>query len=171
MKRKFSERGKTLYQKPKPGRPQGVTHPAFWLAMDPLHMLKRVHGSKTSGNVGRKRGHLFGYRAKELKRLRTIAKGEARKILKYMTDKKIFEADNNVSEEAMESVLAVLREPGHPKDKLAASKVLLEYTQRKPATSSDVTLNKAETFLEAVLEDIGEEDNDGPEASESSKEA
>lgn len=84
-----------------------------------------------------------------------------------MTEKKMFAADNNVAEEALTEVISILRQPGHPKDKLAAAKTLLEYTQRKPVASSEVTLNQAETFLEAVLDDIeaAKEPTDGSETS------
>lgn len=71
-----------------------------------------------------------------------------------MSDKKMFAADNNVAEEALTQVISILREPGHPRDKLAAAKTLLEYTQRKPSTSSELTLNKAEDFLDSILEDM-----------------
>lgn len=71
-----------------------------------------------------------------------------------MKEKQIFVADNDIAEEAIKETIAILRNPASAKDKLAAAKTLLEYTQKKPATNAELTLNKAEDFLEAVLEDV-----------------
>ena len=38
------------------------------------------------------------------------------------------------------------------RDRLAAAKVLLDFTKKKPTQSSDVTLNTPEAFLEALAE-------------------
>lgn len=71
-----------------------------------------------------------------------------------MKEKEIFSADNDVANEAIHEVLVILRNPASAKDKLTAAKTLLEYTQRKPVAASELTLNKAEDFLEAVLNDV-----------------
>lgn len=164
MKRKFvGGRGRTPYQKP--WKVTGIQTAVFWLAHDPLVALKKIEGGRN--RPGRARGRLTGYREKDLVRLRKIADKEAKRIYRHMTEKKMFAADNNVAEEALTEVISILRQPGHPKDKLAAAKTLLEYTQRKPVASSEVTLNQAETFLEAVLDDMAEtkEPTDGSETS------
>ena len=80
-----------------------------------------------------------------------------------MKEQKIFEADNDVAEEAIFNVISVLRNPASTKDKLQAAKTLLEYTQKKPAASSEVTLNKAEAFLSAVMDDIKAEESKAEE--------
>lgn len=67
--------------------------------------------------------------------------------------KKIFEPDNNLSEQAFETLLEALRVPGSLKDRIGAAKAILEFTQKKPAAYNELTVNKAETFLEAVLEE------------------
>lgn len=77
-----------------------------------------------------------------------------------MKEKQIFVPDNDVAEEAIHEVIAILRNPASAKDKLTAAKTLLEYTQKKPVTNSELTLNKAEDFLAAVLEDVKAEKDD-----------
>lgn len=85
--------------------------------------------------------------------MRAKAKDESQRIWNYMVEKKIFEADNNVAEEALNTLVEILRLPGAEKDRISAAKSLLEFTQKKPAAFNNVTLNKAETFLEAILEE------------------
>lgn len=75
-----------------------------------------------------------------------------------MVEKKIFQADNDVAEESVKTLVEILRLPGAEKDRISAAKTLLEYTQRKPAAYSEVTLNKAESFLEAVLMESNREE-------------
>ena len=164
MKRKFANRSTVLGSKRNNGQPKGIENYAWWYAMDPLQNLRRKLGTKASDKVGRKRGHLFGYKLKTLENKRKKAAREAKRLYKYMTDKKMFAADNNVAEEAMTEVLSLLRAPGHPRDKLAAAKTLLEYTQRKPVASNEVTINKAEAFLDAVLEDMSSGTEEAVEA-------
>ena len=75
-----------------------------------------------------------------------------------MVEKKVFQADNDIAEESVKTLVEVLRLPGAEKDRISAAKTLLEYTQRKPAAYSEVTLNKAESFLEAVLMESNSEE-------------
>lgn len=90
--------------------------------------------------------------------MRAKAKDESQRIWNYMVEKKTFEPDNDVAEEAITTLVEVLRLPGAEKDRISAAKALLEYTQKKPAAFNNVTLNKAETFLEAILADTNETD-------------
>lgn len=100
---------------------------------------------------GRGLGVLDGTRKTTIEPIRLQAKQDAQKVWNYMTEQKIFQADNNVAEESVKTLVEILRLPGAEKDRISAAKALLEYTQRKPASHSEVTLNKAESFLEAVL--------------------
>lgn len=75
-----------------------------------------------------------------------------------MIDKKIWTPDNQVAAEAMEELVTVLRTKGLlPKEKIAAAKTILEFTQRKPVQESDVNINTAEQFLEGILVDVNKE--------------
>lgn len=102
---------------------------------------------------GRPHGVPDGFRKATIDPIRERIKEENKLIVRYMVSTKQFTPDNNVSEQAFETLLEAIRVPGSLKDRITAAKALLEYTQRKPAAYSEVTLNKAETFLEAVLEE------------------
>ena len=102
---------------------------------------------------GRPHGVPDGYRKAQIEPLRAQIKAENKIIVRYMVATKKFEPDNNISEQAFETLLEAIRVPGALKDRISAAKALLEFTQKKPAAYNEVTLNKAETFLEAVLEE------------------
>ena len=70
----------------------------------------------------------------------------------------VFKPDNDVSEEAFRTLIETIRTPNSIKDKITAAKTLLDFTQKKPTTASEVTLNKAEAFLEAVLQETSVEE-------------
>ena len=102
---------------------------------------------------GRPHGVPDGYRKATIEPIRERIIAENKLIVRYMMAKKIFEPDNNLSEQAFETLLEALRVPGALKDRIGAAKAILEFTQKKPAAYNEVTVNKAETFLEAVLEE------------------
>ena len=104
------------------------------------------------------RGHVNGVRKKTFLRYQADAERDARKIVKYMLDKKIWTADNDVAAEAMKELVTVLRHKGlTPKEKILAAKTVLEFTQKKPVVESDVNINTAEQFLEGILVDVKKE--------------
>ncbi len=141
----------------------------MWNNYDPL--IAKIQAVKiAASNAGRKPGHIHGMRRKTYERKLLGAKREANRIVRYMTDKKQFVADNDVSEEAFKEVLVILRAPGPAKDRLAAAKTLLEYTQKKPVAATEMTLNNAESFLDAVLADEKKE-RDEARASRSAEKA
>lgn len=70
-----------------------------------------------------------------------------------MSDLKVFIPDNDVAKQAIEETITVLKLPGEHRLKLQAAKVLLEYTQKKPVQANEITLNKAEAFLDAIEND------------------
>lgn len=150
-------RKKKGYKPPKPT----MARPFLWLFCDPLADLKKCEArnaaSRGSG-IGRKVGHAHGYRESSLPAMRSRAKKAARKVVKFMKDNKLFVADNDVADEAVQATIEILRGPTATADKLKAAKTLLEYTQRKPVAETEVTLNRAEAFLEAVLKEVDKPD-------------
>jgi hypothetical protein len=121
-----------------------------------LHHLKTREGQRKS--PGRSKGHINGIRRKTFLRYQADAERDARKILKYMIDKKIWVPDNDVAGEAMKEVVTILRTKGlSAKEKIQAAKVALEFTQRKPVQESDVNVHSAEAFLEGILVDVKRE--------------
>lgn len=135
-----------------PGTTVSKSHLAKLWA-DPEWKAKKLEQMKTVKGRGRPHGVPDGYRKDTIDAIRERVKQENQIIVRYMVSTKQFTPDNNVSEQAFETLLEAIRVPGALKDRISAAKALLEYTQRKPAAYSEVTLNKAETFLEAVLEE------------------
>lgn len=70
----------------------------------------------------------------------------------------VFKPDNDVAQESVRTLVEVIRTPNNIGDKIKAASKLLEFTQRKPVAASEVTLNKAEAFLEAVLQETSSEE-------------
>lgn len=60
------------------------------------------------------------------------------------------------AKEALKAAIAVMRGPVSPKDKLAAARLVLDFTKAKPAQKQDITVSKAEAWLEAVTKDNGD---------------
>lgn len=102
--------------------------------------------------VGRRHGHPDGIRLKDWLIVKEKAAKTAVKAIKIMSDKKIWQADNDVAEKAMQAALEILAAPGEHRNKLAAAKTILDFTQSKPVVKNETTLKTAEQFLESLME-------------------
>lgn len=103
---------------------------------------------------GRSPGHLDGYTLKVWKKLQARAQEEAKIIVRYMMEKEMI-PKGEYAKEALETVVEVMRLPSHPRDKVAAAKIVLEWTMAKPASESTVNVKTAEDFLAEVAKDAG----------------
>lgn len=117
-------------------------------------MRERV---KPGGSADRTIPRRFERRREEFYQIREKAKADAKKIVAYMKKTEKFVPDNDAAEVAVEHLVAALRavdEAGKPaeslKDRVAAAKTLLEFTQQKPAQTNNLTVAKAEDWLTAV---------------------
>lgn len=108
--------------------------------------------------TGRKPGQPDGLTAKEFIPLRDKIKEEAKKIVEIMSE--TLKIEDQYAKEALETAVELMRVPGGSRDRLAAAKLILEFTKEKPSTKSEVTVAKAEDFLESILKT-----EHGPEAS------
>ena len=77
--------------------------------------------------------------------------------------------DNQIDDvyaiEALKAAVEIMREPGQNRDRLTAARMVLDFTKTKPAAKSEVTIGKAEAFLESLLvaEPQEEQTDDGQE--------
>lgn len=110
----------------------------------------RAMVERRSKNAGRKVGCYDGMNLEQSKEATAKAKAEAKIIVKAMMEKDPT-LEEQYAVEAMETVVELMRTPGDKQSRLAAAKTLLEYTKAKPSTKSEVTINKAEAFLEDIL--------------------
>lgn len=106
--------------------------------------------------AGRPVGSIDGYSGADLRKQRAVAKAEAKEMVKYMSEKKGFEIPKNeFAKEAIEAAVESMRmEAINVKDKLAAARLVLEFTMAKPASSSEVTVKTAESFLSDIAAEM-----------------
>ena len=73
-----------------------------------------------------------------------------------MSDK--FNIEEKYEKEALTTAVQIMREQGATRERLAAARLVLDFTKSKPASKSDVSISRAEDFLTSLLEE-----SDGPE--------
>jgi len=79
--------------------------------------------------------------------------------------------EDEYQKEALTTAVEVMRLVGETRERLAAARLVLDFTKSKPANKSDVTISKAEDFLAALLQedeqpDAQETDNGTEEAAD-----
>lgn len=112
--------------------------------------LRKEWSNKPRKNAGRPAGVPHGHTKETIAPLRDKAKEEAKRVVQYMEDNgEKFE--DKYAKEAMESAVEIMRTEGGTRDRLAAARLVLDFTKQKPVTKSDVTVGKAEDFLEGLL--------------------
>lgn len=120
-------------------------------ALAKLWTDRKFHGKRPLGRIT---GHLDGYSIYVFRKLQQVAKLEAAVMVNHMQDKNLI-PKGEYAKEAMTAVVEVMRLPAHPRDKLAAAKIILEWTLAKPASESTVNVRSAEDFLADVAKDAG----------------
>lgn len=108
--------------------------------------------------TGRAPGQPDGVKKKDFIALRDKVKAEAKKIVEIMSE--THKIEDQYAKEALETAVELMRVPGESRGRLAAAKLILEFTKEKPSTKSEVTVQRAEDFLESILKT-----ENGPEAS------
>lgn len=81
---------------------------------------------------------------------------EAGRIVDHMVETKIIEVPDEQAREALEFAISLVRANSHMEktsDRLNAAALVLKYTKSAPAAKSEVTLNKAEDFLQALAKE------------------
>jgi hypothetical protein len=108
---------------------------------------------------GRPKGSIDGYTKNDLRKMRAIAKDEAKRMVRIM-EKKGFEIpENEYAREALEAAVETMRmEAINPKDKLTAARLVLDFTKAKPAAQTELTVKKAEDFLADIAKDLNKEE-------------
>lgn len=123
--------------------------------------LRKQWSTKKRTNAGRPKGTPDGYTLEAITPIREQAKKDAERIVAKMTK------DNNIDDEyaveALKAAVEIMREPGQNRDRLTAARMVLDFTKTKPAAKSEVTIGKAEAFLESLLDSDDEEEQNGSE--------
>ena len=123
--------------------------------------LRKQWSTKPKKNAGRPRGTPDGYTAEMIKPIRKQAKADAERIVAIMAKEN--NIDDEYAVEALKTAVEIMREPAQNRDHLTAARMVLDFTKTKPAAKSEVTIGKAEAFLESLLDSDEEEEQDGQE--------
>ena len=120
-----------------------------------LALLALWKGRADVSQRGRSLGHLDGTTLAKSRKLRARAAAEAKRIVAHMAEHDMIQ-DGVYASEALEAAVSVLRlENVSSRDRLAAAKLVLDFTLAKPATETTVSVETAEDFLDAVARDVG----------------
>lgn len=162
-KRKTSPRpSRTLGRQKKPGVSENLKR--LWA--DPVFRAKMMEKRRISGLARRGKPGRFGVpdgmRKKEAMILNEAAAQSAKETMADLEKAGIFTDADDAAKEALTKALTVMRAPGDKRDALAAARLVLEYTKAKPASKSELTINKAEAWLAEVANN---NDDDEGEAS------
>ena len=85
---------------------------------------------------------------------RRQAKREATMTMKKLDAAGVLDDADEQAREALHTGLTIMRNVAmNARERLAAAKMVLEYTKAKPAQKTELTLNKAEEWLAAVTQD------------------
>lgn len=128
--------------------------------------MRKEWSNKPKKNAGRPKGVPDGHRKDTIAPLREQAKLDAKKVVEIMSDK--FNIEDEYQKEALTTAVEVMRLVGETRERLAAARLVLDFTKSKPASKSDVSISRAEDFLASLLQE--DEQPDAPENSESTQE-
>ncbi len=128
--------------------------------------LRKEWSTRPRKNGGRPKGVPDGYRKETIEPLRKKAKEEAKKVTKIMSEK--YNIEDDYQKEALSTAVEIMRLVGETRERLAAARLVLDFTKSKPASKSDVSISKAEDFLASLLNE--DEQKNEQETSESTEE-
>ena len=87
------------------------------------------------------------------------ARQEAKVIMKHMKENGMVDTPApgdkyaEFAEEALEAAITIVRTPMNEQQRLAAARLILDFTKSKPVAKNEVTVKTAEDWLANVLED------------------
>lgn len=113
--------------------------------------LRAKWAKERKKSTGRPVGVPDGYRKQMIEPIREREKQNAKEIVSVMADK--FGIEDNYATEALEAAVEILRVPGETRERLAAARLVLDFTKQKPASKNELSVSRAEQFLEALILD------------------
>ena len=98
-----------------------------------------------------------GYRKEIIEPIRSKVKTEARKVVEIMAEQ--FNIEDEYAKTALETAVEVMKTPGENRERVAAARLVLDFTKSKPSAKSEVSISKAEDFLASLM--IPDDEDDG----------
>lgn len=117
--------------------------------------LRKQWSTKPRKNAGRPRGVPDGYSKEQIEPIRQQVKAEAKEVVKIMAEK--YNIEDEYAKAALETAVEVMRMVGDNRERVAAARLVLDFTKQRPASKSEVSVSKAEDFLASLL--TPDEDN------------
>ena len=111
--------------------------------------VRRKWSTKPRKNPGRPRGVPDGYRKETIDPIRSKVKTEARKVVEIMAEQ--FNIEDEYAKTALETAVEVMKTPGENRERVAAARLVLDFTKSKPSAKSEVSISKAEDFLSSLM--------------------
>lgn len=103
----------------------------------------------------RQRAGVFdGMRREQSDKIWADARATAEKVIRKMKDKGIITPqDDPRAVKALEEAVAVMETSAHTQLRLAAARLILDFTKSKPVMKTEHTINAAEQWLDAISDD------------------
>ena len=111
--------------------------------------LRRQWSTKPRKNGGRPTGVPDGHTKETIAVVRKEAKKSAKETVDMMAKK--FNIEDEYQKQALRTAVEIMRTDGQTRERLAAARLVLDFTKSKPATKSEVSIGKAEDFLAALV--------------------
>jgi len=130
--------------------------------------LRKQWSQNKNPNIkrGRPNGVPDGYTNEQILPIRKKAKEEARKVVEIMAE----QIEDDYSKEALTTAVEIMRVPQDSRSRIAAARLVLDFTKSKPVAKSEIAVAKAEEFLASLLDNEEEEEQNGQEITESKEE-
>lgn len=129
-----------------------------------MRLVKELSGGAI--NPYRK-GVWDGYTKETARPVWERAQREAKAIVKYLKENDMVDTPKDdkfgsMADEALEAAIAVVRTPANDQVKIAAARLVLDFTRSKPAAKNEVTVSKAEDWLASVMADMNKDESGTP---------
>ena len=125
--------------------------------------LRRQWSTKPRKNAGRPKGVPDGYTREQIEPIRKEIQIQSKRIVEIMADQ--YNIEDEYAKVALETAVEVMKMVGDNRERVAAARLVLDFTKQKPASKNEVAISKAEDFLASLVEP---EEDDGQEATTSS---
>ena len=113
--------------------------------------LRKSWSTKKRIRTGRPRGVPNGYRKEQIEPIRAREKRKAERLVNIMAEK--FNIEDEYAKKALVTAVEVMNVVGETRERLAAARLVLDFTKQKPASKNEVALTKAEDFLASLVTD------------------
>lgn len=113
--------------------------------------LRRQWSTQPRKNAGRPRGVPDGYTKEQIEPIRAKVRAESKRIVSIMADQ--LNIEDEYAKTALETAVEVMRTVGDTRERVAAARLVLDFTRSKPVAKNELAISKAEDFLAALVED------------------